>query len=598
MLWEKIKVDDVPNDYEFKNTRLYNELREKEKDYNYKILLFLLSFVFLFFMFLGLKSIIYFNSKNIIINFTSGLLNLVFLIFFIKKREDAKFPKNIYIFYFISLLLTLIWSNEYGYYILLFYFLQLSLIVSGILTEKLIIASFFVSSAAISLSIYFKRDIKGYEEVNKIEYILPFVLIYVYILKEKYRLMKKDLLKEILVDGYTGLPNREVLLKTKLKTDTILCLIKISNFKDLLMNFGYDIAEEIFIYSSKKIKEINKDYKYNCYKMTGNEYAMLIPLYEEFTEQELIAKVREIILKMQEESMKWRGTDIKLSYNTGASVMKLVEDNIKIGLSKSDSALKTAIKDNRDIVVYNESLHKNINQIDSIIKFTTIIENKEESKFEAEFQPVYDIDKKNIIFYETFTKINSRDGKKKSILNYMEIAKATGSYRYISDFSIQKAYEFAIDKKTDVSINISIEDISNEQYRAALNEYMEKFKSKNKKLYIEISEKYINEAVVKENINKYNFITDNFDDFNLNINEILNNESEIIKIDAEIIKNALKNEYFKNILKNIVMMLKNKNKKTIAKCIDDEKIYMLSKEIGIDMVQGYYIKEPKSKEEI
>jgi len=596
MLWDKFNLQNLPKNYEFKNTELHEKIYIREGKYSKRILLSIFSIAIITSILFGALNIFNFNLNLIIASGVNLIVNIAMIIVILKKGVTKKILEYNYFIYFILMFIALILGGDFGYYAILYFILQFIFIATGVLAEIFVISAFFISSFMIIISLFFNNTITGYGYINHIEYVLPIILLFIYVFQEKSNSLNRELLREILFDRYTKLPNREVLLNTKLKSDMILCLVKIENFKSLLVDFGYDIANDIFTYSAERIKEI--DTECNSFKMSGNEYAILIPLYDEFTEENLNDEVHKIIENMQLIPFKWRGMDIKLNYNIGASVMRLGEDTIKVGLSKSDIALRIAVKEKKVVVVYNESLHKVASPIDSIIKFTTIIDNKDELRLNIEYQPVYDVNGKNIIYYESFTRLITKDGSKKSIANYVDIAKSTGIYKDISLITLETAANFALNKKTDVSVNISIEDVADRDYMDKLNELHNKLKSKNLKIYLEISEKYKNESILLENIDKYNIILDNFNDLNLNIKDILNSKAKIIKIDSSIIKNGLDNGKFKTLLIGILELLKDKDKKIIAKCIDNEEIYELAKEIGVDNVQGYYFKEPTEEKNI
>jgi EAL domain-containing protein (putative c-di-GMP-specific phosphodiesterase class I) len=67
---------------------------------------------------------------------------------------------------------------------------------------------------------------------------------------------------------------------------------------------------------------------------------------------------------------------------------------------------------------------------------------------------------------------------------------------------------------------------------------------------------------------------------------------EYIKIDGSIIKGIVENKNSRLVTKSIIDMAKSLNIKTIAEFVSNIDIYQCLKQLGVDMVQGYYISEP------
>ncbi|NOR57594.1 MAG: EAL domain-containing protein, partial [Sulfurimonas sp.] len=85
------------------------------------------------------------------------------------------------------------------------------------------------------------------------------------------------------------------------------------------------------------------------------------------------------------------------------------------------------------------------------------------------------------------------------------------------------------------------------------------------------------------------------DDFgieNSNFSRLLEINLDFIKIDGVFIKNLKENARNRTITRAIVNLSKTLGIKTIAEFVEDEEIYNIIKECGIDYAQGYYIGKP------
>ena len=70
-------------------------------------------------------------------------------------------------------------------------------------------------------------------------------------------------------------------------------------------------------------------------------------------------------------------------------------------------------------------------------------------------------------------------------------------------------------------------------------------------------------------------------------------EPDIIKIDGSLVKNIVTNKSSKNLLETIAIFSKKQGIKTIAEFVENEKIFDVLCEIGIDYSQGYYFGKPQ-----
>ena len=66
-----------------------------------------------------------------------------------------------------------------------------------------------------------------------------------------------------------------------------------------------------------------------------------------------------------------------------------------------------------------------------------------------------------------------------------------------------------------------------------------------------------------------------------------------VKIDGSLIKNILEDKNSKVIVKTVVSFAKGMKIKTVAEFVENEEIFNVLKEMGIDYFQGYYFSHPK-----
>ena len=72
----------------------------------------------------------------------------------------------------------------------------------------------------------------------------------------------------------------------------------------------------------------------------------------------------------------------------------------------------------------------------------------------------------------------------------------------------------------------------------------------------------------------------------------------VLKIDGTLVKIIKKDDYLKKALKIISGFRKEFNLHLVAEFVEDEETLKFLREIGVDLVQGYYLSMPKTIEEL
>jgi EAL domain-containing protein (putative c-di-GMP-specific phosphodiesterase class I) len=109
----------------------------------------------------------------------------------------------------------------------------------------------------------------------------------------------------------------------------------------------------------------------------------------------------------------------------------------------------------------------------------------------------------------------------------------------------------------------------------------------------EDSKKIISELNLLKDMG-FKLAVDDFGIENSNFSRMLDIDLDFIKIDGMFIKDISKNPKYRMVAKAIVNLAKTMNIKTVAEYVENESVYNLVKECGIDYAQGFYVGKPKS----
>jgi len=394
------------------------------------------------------------------------------------------------------------------------------------------------------------------------------VLIY------EYKKLLRDLKYNYFYDKLTNLPNRNKLIEDLIKYKSLI-LLDIDDFSDINDVYGYFIGNKLL---KKVANELKKKYNH-IYRIGSDEFA--IGLSEKIDEKELSIIANE----------EYEYNLIKISFTVSGS-------NKKGELLKTaESALKVAKKSNKNCVIFNndiETAHKR--RIKTIQKLKKVLE---EEKIIPFYQCLVGEKEK----YEALMRIEM-DKKIITPFVFLNLLKEAKLYHKFSQIMIKKVFnDISNGKIKNVSINLSFIDIIDDETRELIFNLINNCK-KNYQITFEIleSESIENFEVVEKfikNVKKegIKIAIDDFGSGYSNFIRVLELNPDFIKIDGSLIKNIHNKKYYE-IVKLIVEFANKFNIKTVAEFVENEEIYSILKNLGIDYYQGYFFCKPETLEKI
>lgn len=225
----------------------------------------------------------------------------------------------------------------------------------------------------------------------------------------------------------------------------------------------------------------------------------------------------------------------------------------------------------------------------------------EDDKVVPLFQPIVDTKTQKIVKYESLMRIKNEDGTYIAPVHFLELAKKNKMYHKLTKIMIDKSLKAFNGLDKQVSINISVEDILNEEiYNYIINKLAENKNSENIVFELIESEGIENfDEVLKfiNNVKRYGakISIDDFGTGYSNFEYLMKLQVDYIKIDGSMIKNIDTDENSIMITQTIVEFAKKMGIKTVAEFVYSKDIYDKAVELGVDYAQGYYFGKPSEK---
>lgn len=435
--------------------------------------------------------------------------------------------------------------------------------------------------------------------------IIPFLAVMIYVEERE----KKLLLERIYTERLTGLPNRaKLFLDIDSSTNPALFIINIDSFKEYNDLYGFEVGDFIILEMGRRLERLCSDaysgFKTHLYKLQADEYAIL--LKDSIEDEKLSAFASRIVSVTSENSFAYKGYDMNVSVTVGITrglsegLMTEYEKRQHSPVSRADMALKKAKSDKKHFLVYDESM--NIPQeYEENIRLTKLIKKSiKNGCIIPNFQPIVNNSNLRIEKYESLVRLCSDDGQIVNPSVFLPVAKRTKLYSMITRIMSEKTFEYFKDKDYEFSVNLSVDDIQNEDTVAYIIDLISIHgKSLSNKIIFEIveSEGIENFPKVKkfiENIKSggCRIAIDDFGTGYSNFNYIGELNVDFIKIDASMIKNINSDKSSRIITETIVGFCQKMGIKTVAEFVHSKEVFEVVKEIGIDYSQGYYFGKP------
>jgi len=393
-------------------------------------------------------------------------------------------------------------------------------------------------------------------------------------------------------DPLTGHKNRYKLnLDIKNSNNPALAIINIDNFSQVNDFYGHTWGDDVIKQVGDILNEMIKNENCELYHLQGDEYV----IFNSTISNELFLKnVINFIEHLKKSKIKIDDEDLNLNFSVSISY----ESKDKILLT-ADMALKIAKRTSKDLVVYNDRISLN-DEYKNNIKWTKKIKEAiEQDMIVPVFQPIVNNETGVWEKYESLVRIQDTDGKLISPYFFLDISKKTKYYSRITKIMLQKSFEMFKEKDLEFSVNLTIDDILNEEINTYIIDMIEEYQIGHRVVFeIVESESIENFEKIREFITKVKaygsqIAIDDFGTGYSNFEYLMKLKADYIKIDGSMIKNIDVDTDAQMVVSTIVDFAKKMQIKTVAEFVENESILNKVKELGIDYTQGYYFSQPK-----
>ena len=444
------------------------------------------------------------------------------------------------------------------------------------------------------------NELKFYDWLFTTLYILSILIIIFFIFftekrKRELKKLNRSLQEMLVTDSLTKLKNRFSFSQDKQSfKEPVLILINIDGFKNINEFYGNSFGDKVLIEFSKKVQlaafQILNTKKSYIYRFGSDNFGILF----EKDSLDLAKTAKRFLEKLDNIKIAIDGIEVDIFTSLGISSSK------KRLFETAEMALKRAKQDlTKKFYIFSKEIdktkeiEKNLNQLKEL-KFAI-----RENKIVPYFQPIIDLKTKKTVKYEALARIVKDDNTIVYPKDFLPAAKSSKLIGDITKIVLQKTIKKIVETKNHFSVNITYEDIEDEEDRKEILKIISKNRDASQYLTIEIleDEQIANYALYDNFINEVKLYgchvaIDDFGSGYSNFDRVLKLKIDTIKIDGSLIKNIDKDKKSLLVVSTIVDFAKKANIEIVAEFVHSKEVLETVKNIGIDQGQGYFLGKP------
>ena len=393
-------------------------------------------------------------------------------------------------------------------------------------------------------------------------------------------------------------PLRQLEDELKNAPEPLLVLMKLEDFDDIEEFYDTQminaIEEKVRLYLQNKL---SAKYTFDkLYHLGDGEYAFVLnaQLYKENMAL-FIRELKELQAEIKDDTVPIEDLEYDVSVLISLSFEKeKIFESVKLGIKK-------LIKNKKRFIVANNLATREQQKAKENMRTVLMIKDAiKSSRIISYFQPIIHNQTQEIAKYESLVRLVDSDGKVLSPYFFLETAKKSNYYLKITDIVLEHSFVMLKNCSADISINLSALDIEQKSMRRKILSLLEEYKKDAHRIVFELleDEGIKDFSVVKRFISmvKEYGVKIAIDDFGAgysNFERLLDYQPDILKIDGCLIRDIETSSYSLSAVKSIVTFAKEQKMQTVAEFIENESIFNIVKEIGVDYSQGYYFGKPE-----
>ncbi|MBM7867461.1 EAL domain-containing protein [Heliobacterium gestii] len=407
-------------------------------------------------------------------------------------------------------------------------------------------------------------------------------------------------------DYLTGIPNRyhfdgalsRARRLAKEGTVSSLLLIDVDKFNLVNDLLDFDMGDRLLTNLSRLLKsQIHRDDV--LARLSGDEFGLLLHGISE-AEAEQVALNLCHIVKARDLCPVLEGCDLRFTVSIGVAEINGHQDARQV-LSRAGAALHLAKTAGRSQVVVAFANERMFSRLEETSRLIQIVRGADrEGRFQLFFMPVVRCSDGAIEHYEALLRLRDGAGKLISPATFIPVAESFGLMTDIERWVVTEAIRF-LEKNPQLRlyVNLSGESLGDKEVLNFIEEMVQNKPAIHGRLGFEITETAaIRDLMSAEHwVQKLRglgcrFALDDFGSGYSSIAYLSKLPVDFIKIDGSFVRSIDQDPERCALVKGINQLVHSLGKMAIGEYVENDRIWQLIREIGIEYGQGFYLGEP------
>ncbi|WP_018868027.1 MULTISPECIES: EAL domain-containing protein [unclassified Thioalkalivibrio] len=410
-------------------------------------------------------------------------------------------------------------------------------------------------------------------------------------------------------DPLTGLYNRhrfqrrlDQAIQTARRRDTHFALIyfDLDEFKTINDTFGHRAGDTVLVRAAGEIASLVRGEEIFA-RLGGDEFAILIDHASEQEPEGLAERVARAISAIP---FRFRGQNYRLTASIGIARYPEHGDNVEDLVAHADAAMYQAKDAGKNTwAVFDPSRNTAERMLERMSWSQRIGKALENGQFELHFQGIYHVENGALNHMEALVRMRDPLAPDEVVMpgQFIPVAEKTGQILDIDRWVIVEAIARLArhSELPGIAINISGRSFDEPGLPQYIESELGKQQVDPKRLIIELTET----AAVSEMQDAQRFIEALqqtgclvcLDDFGSGFSTFAYLKYlgvQVLKIDGMFVRDLANNRDNQAFIRAMVDVARGLEKWTVAECVEDAATLAMLADLGVDMVQGYYLHRP------
>jgi diguanylate cyclase (GGDEF)-like protein len=429
-------------------------------------------------------------------------------------------------------------------------------------------------------------------------------------LVEELRLEAEAKIHQATYDSLTGLPNRTLLLSrvAEVLAETgraAVAILDLDRFKDVNDTLGHETGDRLLCEVARRLKRAARQ-RVTVARLGGDEFAVLVPGI--IGPEEAVGIVRDLE-KSISDVMDIDGMSLAIRASAGIALAPDHGDNVAALLQRADIAMYVAKERKSGIELYSPASDQNTQRRLTLGgQLLHALDDCEQ--LSVVFQPMADLTTGEIRSVEALVRWDHPSYGPVDPSEFVRIAEQTGLIGRLTDFVLAESFAHAADwvragLDVGLSFNLSGRELSDSEVVARIVGHLKRNGLPAERITLEVTE-----TEVMSDLDSASDVLNELSDLGLRVavddygtgysslaylHKLPVNE---LKIDRSFVEHLGQSTSNRIIVRSSVAMAHSLGLSVVAEGAEDELTCAILADSGCDAVQGYFLSEPKTAEDL